>query len=397
MAERRSLSQGWGVVTACFFVMFGVWNAHAGFGVFLPVLSGEFGWSRGAISVAASINLIVGGAIASLVGAASDRYGPRLILALSVFWAGTAFFLASTVHALWHFYLVLGGMIGIGMAGIYLVPTTTISRWFVEQRGLALGIVLAGLNLAFVTGAPLAAFLINRVGWRTSYLILGALVWLIAIPASFFTKNPPRQHAAGEELHGDGVTFQEAFNDRRLWLLITSWFLLGFAAMMLSVHLVSYVKDRDVTLESASLALLLLGVGMFVGRILFGTTADRLGTKPTFWLCQAVQIVTLTWILAEPSLMTLDILVLLYGMGAAGSDTTIVKGAVETFGVRAIGAVIGMMSFGWRCGAALGPVVAGFIYDATGSYAIAFSLAAGGLALSFTFFTLGTLTLRHNA
>ena len=376
--------------------MFGVWNAHAGFGVFLPVLSGEFGWSRGAISVAASINLIVGGTIASLVGAASDRYGPRPILAVSAFFVGTAFLLASRVQELWHFYLVLGCFVGIGMSGIYLVPTTTISRWFVEQRGLALGIILAGLNLAFVTGAPTSAFLINRFGWRASYVILGVLVWLIAIPASFFTKNPPRPHAAGGESHGEGVTFKEAFNDRRLWLLISAWLLLGFAAMMLSVHLVSYVKDRGVTLEHASLALVLLGVGTIVGRILFGATADRLGTKPTFWFCQVGQMVTLGWILAEPSLMALDVLVLLYGMGAAGSDTSMVKSAVETFGVRAIGAVIGMMSFGWRCGAALGPAAAGFIYDTTGSYQIAFALAAGGLALSFTFFTLGTLTLRHH-
>ena len=68
------------------------------------------------------------------------------------------------------------------------------------------------------------------------------------------------------------------------------------------------------------------------------------------------------------------------------------KGAVETFGVRAIGAVMGVLSLGWRCGAALGPTAAGFIYDAMGSYVPAFVLAAGGLALSSAFFTLGTST-----
>src|SRR3990172_6360005 len=262
------LSQGWGVVAASFFVMFGVWNAHAGFGVFLPVLSGEFGWSRGAISVAASINLSVGGTIASLVGAASDRYGPRPILAVSAFFVGTAFLLASRVQELWHFYLVLGCFVGIGMSGIYLVPTTTISRWFIEQRGLALGIILAGLNLAFVTGAPTSAFLINRFGWRARYVILGVLVWLIAIPASFFTKNPPRPHAAGGESHGDGVTFKEAFNDRRLWLLISAWLLLRFAAMMLSVHPLSYVKDRGVTPRHPPPPPVLPGGGPILGRLL---------------------------------------------------------------------------------------------------------------------------------
>ena len=75
--------QGWLVVGACSLVMFGVWNSHAGFGVFLPVLVSEFGWSRGAVSVAPALNLVIGGLIAFFVGAASDRYGPRLILAVS--------------------------------------------------------------------------------------------------------------------------------------------------------------------------------------------------------------------------------------------------------------------------------------------------------------------------
>ena len=80
-----------------------------------------------------------------------------------------------------------------------------------------------------------------------------------------------------------------------------------------------------------------------------------------------------------------------FGLSAAGSDTTLVKGAVETFGVRSIGAVMGVLSLGWRCGAALGPTAAGFIYDAMGTYVLAFALAAAGLALSSAFFTLGTV------
>jgi sugar phosphate permease len=94
------------VVGACSLVMLGVWNSHAGFGVFLPVLAREFGWSRGAISVAASLNLIVGGVVAFGIGAASDRYGPRPILAVSSVLIGALFVLASTISALWQFYVL---------------------------------------------------------------------------------------------------------------------------------------------------------------------------------------------------------------------------------------------------------------------------------------------------
>jgi MFS family permease len=356
-------------------------------------LANEFGWSRGAISVAPSLNLIIGGLIAFFIGAASDRYGPRLILAGSAVLVGALFGLASRIDALWHLYAVLGVLLGVAMSSVYLVPTTTVSRWFVDRRGLALGILLAGLNLAFVTGPRLSAFLIERFGWRTTYLVLGALVWVLAIPGSLLTRFPPAPASAGSDRStaSSGSTVREALADRRLWLLVTAWMLLGFNQMMMSIHLVSYVKDRGVTLERAALALTILGTGTIAGRILVGMAADRLGTKPMFWVCLTVQITTLVSIIAGPSLPILNFLLFWLGLSAAGSDTTLVKGAVETFGVRSIGAVMGVLSLGWRCGAALGPTAAGFIYDATGTYVPAFALAAGGLALSSAFFTLGTV------
>ncbi len=386
-------ARGWVVVAACFVVMFGVWNSHSGFGVFLPVLAREFGWSRGAISVAASLNLIVGGLIAFLIGAASDRYGPRPVLLLSALAVGGLYALASTIDRLWHLYLILGVLLGFGMSSVYLVPTTTVSRWFVERRGLALGILLSGLNLAYLTGPVISAHLISRLGWRTTYLVLGGLVWLIAIPASLFTSFPPAgsdpQAASDPAAPSRGATFQQALRDPRLWFLVLSWLLMGFGNMMMSVHLVSHVKDGGATLEAASLALTIMGAGTIVGRIFFGMAADRVGTKPTFWLCLSMQVVALVWIVTGPAPSALHLLILWFGLSSAGSDTSIVKGAVETFGVRALGAVMGIMSFGWRCGAALGPAAAGFLYDATGSYTIAFSLAAAGFVLGSAFFALG--------
>jgi len=392
-ARRR---QGWVVVGACSLAMFGVWNSYAGFGVFLPVLASEFGWSRGAISVAPSLNLIIGGLIAFVIGAASDRYGPRLILTASAVLVGALFALASRIDALWHLYAVFGVLLGIAMSSVYLVPTTTVSRWFVDRRGLALGIMLAGLNLAFVTGPRLSAFMIERVGWRTTYLVLGALVWVLAIPGSLLTRFPPEHRdpaAQKETAHSStGATLREALADRRLWLLVTAWLLLGFNQMMMSIHLVSFVKDQGVTLERASLALTILGTGTIAGRILVGIASDRIGTKPMFWVCLTLQVCALLSIMAGPSLSVLDVVLFWMGLAAAGSDTTVVKGAVETFGVRAIGAVMGVLSLGWRCGAALGPTTAGFIYDSTGTYLPAFAMAAAGLVLSCAFFTFGTAT-----
>jgi len=245
-----------------------------------------------------------------------------------------------------------------------------------------------------VTGPLLSASLIGRYGWRTTYIVLGVLVWVVALPASLFTRFPPAPPAGAVASEDSGSTLREALGDRRLWLLVLAWLLLGFAHMMLSVHLVSYVSDRGVTLERASLALTILGVGTIAGRILFGIAADRLGTTRTFWFCLISQVAALVAILMEPSLPVLDALIFWLGLSAAGSDSTLVKGAIETFGVRAIGAVMGILTLGWRGGAALGPTTAGFIYDVAGSYTLAFALAAGALALSLGCFTRGTAAPR---
>lgn len=379
----------WAVVAASFAFMFGVWNPYAGFGVFLPVLSQEFGWGRGAISLAASLNLFIGGVIAFGVGAATDRYGPRGILAVSGLMVGAAYLLASAVSALWQFYVLLGVLLGIGMSGMYIVPTATVSRWFVRQRGLALGIVLAGLNLAYVTGGPLSAVLINGVGWRTAYLLLGGLVLCIALPASLFIKAAPAGNGLAVSAGETSATLGEAVKDRRLWLLLMAWLLLGFAVMTVAVHVVPYLHDRELSLDLASLALTIYGMSSLAGRVLFGATADRLGTRPTFWFCALMQALSLAWVLTEPSPSVLYILIMWFGLGAAGSDTAVVKAASEAFGVRSLGAIMGVVGLGWRCGAALGPTVAGFLYDLRGSYALPFGLASVGLMASLVFFTLG--------
>ncbi len=187
----RLNQQRWLVVAALFTITFGVANPFAAFGVFLPVLAEEFGWSRGAISVALSINFLLGGLAGFLVGTVADRYGPRAILLVTVVLAGTGVALASTVRALWQFYLVIGVMGGIGMSAFYVLSTSTVARWFDRRRGLAIGIVLTGFNLGFVTGGLAAAWLIAHVGWRAAYVVLGAGCSVVGILAALLVRDPP--------------------------------------------------------------------------------------------------------------------------------------------------------------------------------------------------------------
>ena len=131
------------------------------FGVFLPVLATAFGWSRGAVSVALSINMVLGGLTAFAIASIADRRGPRGVLWLTILIGAAGLVLNSQITALWHFYFFYGVMVGIGFSSVYVLTTATVSRWFVQQRGLALAVVLSGFNLGWLVGGPAAAFVIQ--------------------------------------------------------------------------------------------------------------------------------------------------------------------------------------------------------------------------------------------
>ena len=162
------------------------------FGVFLPVLSAAFGWSRGAVSVALSINMVLGGVAAFAIASVADRRGPRGVLALTVLIGAAGLALNSQIATLWHFYFAYGVMVGIGFSSVYVLTTATVSRWFVEQRGLALAVVLSGFNLGWLVGGPVAAFVIHGWGWRVAYVVLGLIVAGIGVPACLWVRYPER-------------------------------------------------------------------------------------------------------------------------------------------------------------------------------------------------------------
>ena len=186
------------------------------------------------------------------------------------------------------------------------------------------------------------------------------------------------------------MTLRQSLTDPRQWALNLSWLLLGGIAIMISVHAVPFARDQGVTLGGASLALTAYGVGSAIGRLLGGALSDRTGTRFTMggaYVLEILALVTLLWIPSRPALLAS---LVAFGAGFAATDTVVAKVIPEVFGMRALGAIMGVLTLGWRCGAALGPALAGFLYDLTGSYRIPFGLAPLGVLLSWALFVLAT-------
>ena len=396
-AARRTISERWVVVIALFAVTACVSTSVSAFGVFLPVLSEHFGWPRGAVSVALSINLFLGGVIAFGVAGIADRRGPQGVLMVTALIGAAGFVLTSTIATLWQFYLVYGVLVGVGMSSIYVLSTATVSRWFVDRRGMALAIVLSGFNLGWLLGGPFAAYLIERWGWRVAYVVLGLVVAVVAGPASRGVRSPgtPAAGRAGRQAARAAApsvraSFRSAIGDARLWLLSASWFGSGLVFMMVTVHSVPFAKDLGLTLDRAALALTAYGVGAAVGRIVSGAAADRFGAAITMYACVLAQGLALGVLIAGPPVWALVAVLVVFGVGAAGADTAFVKVVPEVFGLGALASVMSMVGLGWRIGAAVGPAAAGFLYDATRSYTIPFVGALVVLVLGALLFALGT-------
>jgi MFS transporter, OFA family, oxalate/formate antiporter len=398
----RADTRRWLIVAALFVVTYGVSVPLAAYGVFLPVIAEHFGWTRGAVSAALSLNLLVGGIAGFAVGTLADRHGPRVLLAATMALAGTGFALVAAVSTLWQLYLLVGLVAGVGTSSFYVLGTATVTHWFEDRRGLALALVLIGFNLGYITGGPAAAWLITRLGWRVAYCMLGSGCGLVTTIAALGVRLPrqaeraalrrPRPAVASGAARGGahGITLLESLTDPRQWALNVSWLLIGGIAIMISVHAVPFARDQGVSLTGASLALTAYGIGSAIGRLLGGTLSDRVGARRTIAAAFVLQIAALVGLLWVPSRAGLLLSLMAFGAGFAASDTVVAQVVPQVFGTRALGAIMGILTLGWRCGAAIGPALAGFLYDLTGSYRIPFGLAPLGVLLSWALFLLAT-------
>ncbi|NIR86631.1 MFS transporter, partial [Candidatus Bathyarchaeota archaeon] len=169
-SKRSRFYYGWMVVIASFLTTFIFFSIQYIFGVFSKSLIDEFGWTRSLTSGAYSLNMIVHGLSALLMGTLSDRYGPRITIGVNGFLVGLGIVLCSQIVDLWQLYVFFGLLIGVGMGAAFSPPMSTTAKWFVRRRGLALGIVASGIGLGTLVMSPLTNHLILVYGWQRACL-----------------------------------------------------------------------------------------------------------------------------------------------------------------------------------------------------------------------------------
>ena len=173
------------------FLQFIGWGTNVTFGIFLAPLSLEFGWTRAVTSGAYTFGTILRGLLNILVGRLNDKYGPKALVMVLGSAIGGGYILLSQMSSLWHFYILFGVCVNVGMNVTFVPPATTIASWFKEKRGIATAIFLSGASFGGLIMVPLASRLITAYGWRASYVIIGIISFVVVMFwGPFLRRNP---------------------------------------------------------------------------------------------------------------------------------------------------------------------------------------------------------------
>ncbi len=379
------LDQRYLIVLGACLTQFTVIGLLFSYGLFFKALEVEFGWSRTLLSSCTSFAFLVMGVLAFFGGRLNDRYGPRLVLAVAGTLCGLGYALLSQVTQPWQLFAIFGLFIGVGMGSHDVVTLSTIARWFRQRRGIMTGVVKVGTALGQIAVPPIAALLIAAYDWRLALIVLGAAAIAVLLGAASLMKSPPAGPGSGNGTEAAGHLFHEARSSRTLWTICAIQFLFFPTLTTIPLHIVVHGMDLGMSTALAAFLLSVLGAASVAGRLTIGALVDRIGGRRALVVCFVPLIASLLAFLLISAPWVLFAAVTVYGFAHGGFFTVMSPTVAEYFGLRAHGAIFGLVLFFGTLGGAAGPVLAGRIFDLTASYTMAFTtlaaLAAMGLLL----------------
>lgn len=365
------------------------------YGVFLPVMCADFGWSRAVVSVGLSLSLLCFGLPSPLFGVLVARFGPKANIVVGNLLTALGLAGMSVVQEVWHVYL-LYSFIGLfaGVGG-YIASTTVANNWFIRKRSLAIGIFMAAPALGGFVFPPVAAVLISAIGWRMSWLVLAGIVFLVAsLIGGILVRNRPEDMGlvpdgiSAESFEGAGTMAYlsatgpepEGWPARQALRAPTTWIIAVFGAAnyfalgTMVAHQVAYVHDSGFSPVVAAWSMSLVSASGIIGRAGYGALALRFNMRNLAIASFGIQLIALAILLTSKNLAFIYIYAILFGV-SNGAILTAMPTFIGTYYGRAHYAQIMGVIFALGIAVeSLAPTVAGVIYDATTTYTLAFAI-----------------------
>jgi MFS family permease len=366
-----------------------VQGASNSFSVFLLPLSAELGGLRSVAAAAFSVHNLATGLVATVVDRLMERFGERAVLVAGALVLGVGMALAGTARSAVELLLWFGVVAGAGAGFLGSVAQTVmLSRWFPTARGTVVGLALSGMGMGMFLFAPLSAYLIERFGWRTAFVALGAGTALLLLPTNAFTPGAPPEAAGGvtaQPARAGAARLPEILRTARFWCFATAFFLTPVSNFMVTTHQVAHMIEAGIEPRWAAAAFGVMGLLSAFGRAGFGALSDRLGRIPaalSSYVATALGTLALLLLAPGSSPWLLYAFVACFGLTLGARGPIIAVLAADLYRGRTYGTVLGVITLGNRLGSAMGPWLGGVIYDLTGSYRVAFGVSIAAIVVA---------------
>ena len=347
--------------------------------VFRTPLVNQFGWTIAEVTLTFTISIFVLGVAAFFGGLWLNRKGPRVVAITGGVLYGLGVFLASfSANKLWWLYLTFGFIGGLGLGFAYIVPVAVLVKWFPDRRGLITGIAVGGFGAGALITAPVATYLIQRVGVLDTFAYLGIVYLIVTAVTGIFMTNPPEgwrpvgwtpSASQVSQRAGGDYTLSQALHTWQwfaLWLLLFLNTLAGIA--IISQEAPIFQELVGVTAVVAASMVGIASIGNAAGRVFWAWVSDLITRRMTFLVMFLVQVL-LFWLLANSHMIAgTTLLTFIVLMCYGGGFGTMPAFAADYFGSKNVGPIYGLMLTAWGTASAVGPLMIAYLRQTTGSY-----------------------------
>jgi MFS family permease len=399
---------GYIILALCFVNMVVMRGVNGSFSVYYVALLDSFPWTHSDAASIASVNFIVYALAAPFVGLTFDRFGPRVLMPLGGALVGAGLIFSGFSNSLSDLYFSYGLVTALGQGALgFTAHNSLISYWFVRRRATAIGIASMGQGVGALIMVPLTQTLIDKIGWRSTFMISGTLILLVVLPANaLLQRRRPQDVGQFPDGAARGLpdierghhrkhrgsrdwSLREAVASFPFWSITVGQLALGIALFLINTHFVAYLVSLGYDKLFAAFIFGLIGFVRIGGTALWGLVSDRLGRDKSYALAVLVTLAGLSLFILismQSAVWLVYFSATLYSIGHSAGNPTYGSVIADIFSGRRIGLIFGLLEISFGLGSAFGAWVGGYLFDLTGSYSWPFSLcllcfAVSGLAI----------------
>lgn len=396
---RNSSFYGWFVLAGAILVFFtSIGTFFFSYGVFLPVISDDLNLSRAAVGAGLSLGLLTFGLPSPLIGASIAKFGPRKNIIFGNSLAALGMFGMSQCSGLWHLYFFFGVLVGLGAGfGLFLAATTLVNNWFIARRSLSMGLLFMAGGLAGLIFPPLASWLIDSVGWQSTWLVFGSinLIFAVLIGGLVLIRNAPED--LGQVPYGETVEpisssqaqelaiennkaiskewhIKQVIREPALWLIVLIGATNFYAFGTMIAHQIAYLRDIGFSVIVAALVFSLLSGMGIIGNFGFGVLSLRINLRKLVIASFVMQVSALVLLLITKNPGLIYLYAVLFGISSGAIAVSLPTIVGEYFGRTRYPQIMGFVFPIVILAESMGPFIAGVIYDTTATYTLAFGL-----------------------